>query len=84
MSLVEVFVWFAEEFVDLVIKLVGVLDESAVARVRDDPEVGVGNVLIDQDGVADGDKIVIATDDERRGLNGVELGERDVRLLPIQ
>ena len=84
MSLPIVFVWFGEELVDLTVEFVGMFDQSPVARVWDNPEVGVGNVFIDQDSVADRDKIVIATDDERRGLNGVELGECDVRLLPIQ
>ena len=44
----------------------------------------MGNVLEDEDGVGNGDDVVVATDDERRGLDGVELGKRDVRLLPVE
>ena len=83
-GLVEVFVGFGEELVDLMVEVVGVFTQCSVARIRDNPEVGVGNVLVDEDGVGNGNEIVVAANDERRGLNGVELGESDVRLLPVE
>ena len=42
LALLEVFVWFSEELVDLLVEFVGVLDQSAVARVRNNPKVGGG------------------------------------------
>jgi hypothetical protein len=44
----------------------------------------MGNVLVDQDSVADRNEIVVAANDERRCLDGVELGKLDVRLLPVE
>ena len=83
-ELPAVFVRLSEEVVYEAIEVVGVFDESVVARVRHNPEVGVGNVLIDEDRVGNGNKVVVATDDERWRLNGVKLSERDVRLLPVE
>ena len=54
-KLVEVFEGFGEEVVDLVVEVVGVFAEGAVAGVGDYPEVCVGDVLVDEDGVGDGD-----------------------------
>lgn len=75
---------FGEELVYLVVEVVGVFAQGAVARVRDNPEVGVGNVLVDKDGMGNGDEVVVATDDERRGLDRAELREGDVGLLPVE
>ena len=63
-NLLEVFVGFGEEVVYLVVEVVSVFAEGGMARVRDYPEVGVGNVLIDEDGVGNGDQVVVAADDE--------------------
>ena len=83
-DLFEVFIGFAEEPVDLVVEVVGVFAQGAVPGVRNHPEIGVRNVLVDQDGVGNRNKVVVATNDQRRGLDQVELGERDVRLLPVE
>jgi hypothetical protein len=83
-DLLEVFVRFGEEIVYLLVEVVGVFAQGAMARVRDNPEVGVGNVLIDEDGVGNRNEVVVATDDERRRLDSVELSECDVRLLPVE
>ena len=82
-GLLEVFEGFGKELVDLAVEVVGVFAQGAVARVWDHPEVGVANILVDKDGVGNGNEVVVATDDERRGLDGVELGESDVGLLPV-
>jgi hypothetical protein len=83
-DLLEVFVRFGEEIVYLMVEVVGVFAQGAMARVRDNPEVGVGNVLIDEHGVRNRNEVVVATDDERRRLDSVELSECDVRLPPIE
>ena len=83
-GLLEVFVGFVEELVDLVVEVVGVFAQRAMARVRNDPEIGVGNVLVYQDSVGNRNKVVVATNDQRRSLDRVKLGDRDVRLLPVE
>ena len=80
----KVFVGLGEELVDLLVEVVDVFAQGAVARVRYNPEVSVRNVLVDEDGVGNGNEVVVAANDERRGLDGVELGESDVRLLPVE
>jgi hypothetical protein len=71
MGLFEVFVGFGEELIDLVVEVVSVFDQGVVTRIRDNPEVGVGNVLKNEDRVRNGDKVVVAANDERRGLDGM-------------
>ena len=83
-DLLEVLVRFGEEIVYLMVEVVGVFAKGAMTRVRDNPEVGVGNVLVDDDGVGDRNDVVVATDDKRWRLDGVELREGDVRLLPVE
>jgi len=83
-DLLEVLVRFGEEIVYLKVEVVGVFAQGAMTRVRDNPEVGVGNVLIDEDGVGNRNEVVVATDDERRRLDSVELSECELRLLPVE
>ena len=75
---------FGEEAVDFAGEVFGLVVEGGVAGVGDDPEIGVGDVLVDEDGVREGDEVVVAADDEGGGLDGVELGEGDVRFLPVE
>ena len=79
-----VFEGFGEEAVDFAVEVFGLVHEGAVAGVGDYRELGVRDVLVDEDGVGDGDEVVVAADDERGGLDGVELGEGDVGFLPVE
>jgi hypothetical protein len=60
----EILKRLGEELIDLAVEVFGVFDQGGVARMRDDPQIGVTKVLIDQDSVADGNQVVVATDDE--------------------
>lgn len=52
-ELVKVFEGLSEELVDLPVEFIWVLSQCAVPGVRNNPEVGVRDVLVDEDGVRD-------------------------------
>ncbi len=76
--------WAGEEFIDLRVELVGVLDEGGVTGSGHDPKFGVGNVLEDFDGVLNRDEVVIAADNERRATDGMKGREGNVGLLKVE
>jgi len=48
----NLFIRFGEEVVYHMIEVIDVFNQGAMTRVRHNPQVGVRNVLIDEDGVA--------------------------------
>lgn len=73
-----------EEIQDDRVELVFFEDRGGVAGIGDDPEVGLGDVLGDEDGMGDGDGVVVAADHEGRAGDLVELGEGDIGLVVVQ
>src|SRR5581483_4814607 len=61
----------AEKMLHLLVKFISMFLQGPVSGVGHDPEIGVLDVLIDEDGVRNRNQVVIAANDQRRALNGV-------------
>ena len=55
-----------------------------MAGVGNDPEIGLGDVCCDQNGMGDGDGVMVAADDEGRAVDLVELVEGDMGLIEVE
>ena len=73
-----------EEIINLVIKCVLFKDRDGVSGVGDDPEIRMGDVCRDQDGMWDGDDVMVAADDQGWALDLVELVEGDMGLVEVE
>jgi len=73
-----------EEVIDLRVKGILLEDWDGMPGVGDDPEIRLGDVRCDEDGMGDGDGVVVAADDEGRAVDLVELAEGDIGLVEIE
>ena len=73
-----------EEVQDDRVELVFFEDRGGVAGIGDDPEVGLADVRGYEDGMGNGDGVVVAADDEGRAGDLVELGQGDIGLVIVK
>lgn len=73
-----------EEVVDLGVECILLKDRDGMAGVGDDPEIRLGDVGRDQNGMGDGDGIVVAADDEGGAFDLMKLVEGDMRLVKVE
>ncbi len=73
-----------KEVIDLRVERVLFKDRDGMPGVGNDPKIRYGDVCCDQDGMLDGDDVVVAADDEGRAADLVELVEGDMRLIEVK
>ena len=77
-------VGMSEEIVDLCVESVLFEYGDGVARVGDDPQVGLRDVLCDKYGMGDGDDVVVAADDQGRAVDLVQLVQGYIGLKIVE
>ena len=73
-----------EEVLDDRIELIFFEYRHGVTRVGYDPEIGLGNILCNEDCMQDGDGVVVAADDECGAADMVELVQGYMRLIVVE
>lgn len=73
-----------KEVVNLAVERVFFEDRDGMPGVGNDPKIRLGDVCGDQDRMRDGDRVVVAADDQSRAVDLVELIEGDMGLIEVE
>lgn len=74
----------SEEIFDEGIELIFFKYRRGVARIRDDPQIGLWDICGDQDRMGNGDDVVVAADHQGWAGDVVQLVERDMGLVQVE